>query len=103
MDNPNQVPKDESNSNPNTPNNDNNDNSKCTFIYSSIKMINQKLFTCKTCHLKESECICEVCARKCHAGHDVHFIGLKDGYCDCGAGYISCRCLFLLLFLDLVH
>lgn len=56
-------------------------------------MISQKIYTCKTCNLKKGECICEVCARKCHANHDVSLIGFSEGFCDCGAGNISCHCL----------
>lgn len=70
-----------------------NDDDQCTFIYTGEKMINQKIYTCNTCHMKDGECICEVCARKCHANHNVSLIGFNEGFCDCGAGNISCHCL----------
>ena len=89
---PNEVPNDESNSHPSIQNTAVDDD-ECTFIHTGTRMVNQLLFTCKTCYLKQGDCICEVCARKCHAGHNVRFIGYDKGYCDCGAGNISRRCL----------
>lgn len=56
-------------------------------------MVYQQLYTCRTCHLLNGECICEACAKKCHNGHDVFSLGYNNGYCDCGAGNIAQHCM----------
>lgn len=44
---------------------------KFTFIETGHNMFYQKLFTCKTCRLRDGEFICEIWAKKCHKGHRV--------------------------------
>lgn len=65
----------------------------CTFMRTGREMVEQKFFTCVTCKFKNGTCMCENCARTCHAGHVVKALGIGKGYCDCGAGEIKCRCL----------
>ena len=57
-------------------------------------MVFQNFYTCRTCNLDDGEYICEVCARECHKYHDVDFLGFFKGFCECGAGNISCYCLY---------
>jgi hypothetical protein len=49
-----------------------------------------------TCGLSDSRGCCSLCARVCHAGHDVVYSGRSRFFCDCGAGgpgQAPCRCL----------
>lgn len=55
-------------------------------------MEHQKLFMCRICKLRRGECIFETCAKNSPAGHDLIYCGAKEGYCDCGAGNLSCHC-----------
>ncbi|KAK8876098.1 hypothetical protein M9Y10_006284 [Tritrichomonas musculus] len=63
----------------------------CTYTNTGNKMVCQKFFTCKTCRFTEDQCVCEVCARKCHTFHNISPLGFKEGYCSCGAGELRFR------------
>ena len=65
---------------------------QCSFLQTGQQMVDQKLYTCVTCHFSEGTCICENCARVCHYGHDVRCLGVVQGFCDCGAGNLRSRC-----------
>ena len=65
----------------------------CTYEAHGKKYIRQKWYHCRTCGLVGAEGCCEVCAEKCHAGHDVVYEGVnRQAFCDCGP---SGKCLSL--------
>lgn len=43
----------------------------------------QEMFICKTCSIDFGRFLCSACARTCHRGHDVVYIGTGRGFCDC--------------------
>ena len=70
----------------------------CTFSYLRASYIGQRFYHCLTCGLTNHTGCCEICARVCHAGHDVRLIPDSDppsmnyaSFCDCGAGG-ACKC-----------
>lgn len=65
----------------------------CTFASSGPKYINQRFYCCKTCKIIGNKGICEVCARKCHKGHDVSLKEKsKRSFCDC-CKMCHCECI----------
>lgn len=68
----------------------------CSYIRTGRWGTNQKKFHCKTCGLMGDMGICEVCARKCHTGHNVVEVSsLAHFGCDCGAECSKqpCKCI----------
>ncbi|KAK8863763.1 hypothetical protein M9Y10_011453 [Tritrichomonas musculus] len=69
---------------------------KCTFSFTNGKVYHQRGFSCKTCGITEENPICEVCAVKCHSGHDLVDLKLKP-FSKCGcqkcATASGCKCL----------
>jgi len=80
----------------------------CTYALTRESMVNQSIFVCSTCTKKKTkkdggvkgkkrgppppqECCCVGCSKTCHAGHDVIFLAVGRGYCDCGASGCSLR------------
>lgn len=62
----------------------------CTSAASGTQYISQKSYFCKTCNITGDYCICEVCARTCHNGHDVILCkNSPTSYCDC---HDKCQC-----------
>lgn len=60
---------------------------ECTFSIHGRNRITQNWYNCITCGLVGRLGCCEVCAKRCHKGHDISFCGAVPGsYCDCGAG-----------------
>ena len=43
----------------------------------------QEMYICKTCSIDFGRFLCSACARTCHKGHDVVYIGTGRGFCDC--------------------
>lgn len=69
----------------------------CTFAASGEKFISQKSYQCKTCNIVENKIFCEICAKKCHNGHDIYLHENDENnenisYCDCFA-FGKCNCL----------
>lgn len=59
----------------------------CTFTQTGdSNYADQPWYHCYTCGLVDHEGCCAVCARVCHAGHDVVFSRKSRFFCDCGAG-----------------
>ena len=57
----------------------------CTFSKTGEVGIEQKLYNCLTCNMKDGYCICEICINNCHEGHTVVFAeDDAEGFCDCG-------------------
>ena len=70
----------------------------CTFCQTGEVGIEQKLYICVTCNMNDGYCICEICIKNCHEGHNVVFSEEDaEGYCDCGEqgsrGIRSCNML----------
>lgn len=61
------------------------DQSTCTYTSTGSQFVEQHWYFCYTCGLTGSEGVCAVCARVCHAGHDVSYSRLSRFFCDCGA------------------
>ena len=58
----------------------------CSFAKYGETFVEQPFYECVTCELtlEKGTGICRACARTCHAGHDVGFVGRIKAYCDCG-------------------
>ncbi|EFA81622.1 hypothetical protein PPL_05613 [Heterostelium album PN500] len=72
----------------------------CTLSYTREYYHAQYWYECKTCTeprkiLGRSEiAVCEECAKKCHAGHDIGMRKYGHFYCDCGQQVASpCKCV----------
>lgn len=69
---------------------------QCSFVKTAAWATSQKKYQCRTCCLTGDLGICEVCARKCHAGHNVVEVkSIAKFACDCGGecGKHSCKCI----------
>lgn len=65
----------------------------CTFAITGSTYAEQKWYHCRTCGLTGNNGVCEFCAKKCHAGHDVYFYEDADQfYCDC-PDHGNCHCM----------
>ena len=58
---------------------------KCFSDVNGGKPENRTAYTCQSCN--ESAFICEKCAKNCHAGHRVVYVGDKKFVCGCYMGY----------------
>eukprot|EP01106_Pelomyxa_sp_JSP_P003603 TRINITY_DN1541_c0_g1_i1.p1 TRINITY_DN1541_c0_g1~~TRINITY_DN1541_c0_g1_i1.p1 ORF type:complete len:198 (-),score=53.89 TRINITY_DN1541_c0_g1_i1:109-702(-) len=58
------------------------DANRCTYYETGPYFVVQPKFQCLTCH-KSNYTYCIVCAKGCHAGHDVVVTGEGAIYCDC--------------------
>lgn len=58
----------------------------CTFNETGTSFTDQPFYQCRTCHHPKGSGCCEACAKICHAGHDLVYLGVKSAYCDCGEG-----------------
>ena len=47
--------------------------------------LNQHWYHCHTCKMVDGIGVCSVCAKVCHADHDVTYSKYGSFYCDCGA------------------
>ena len=64
---------------------------KCTYEITGNAYCEQRAFRCMTCGLTGNYCMCEACAKTCHAGHKVMDAGTINMFCDCGTGTL-CPC-----------
>ncbi|EAY12786.1 Zinc finger in N-recognin family protein [Trichomonas vaginalis G3] len=64
----------------------------CTYAICDAEYISQKTYICLTCNQKDNTCVCEFCARVCHAGHQLVEINYISSYCDCGAHSPAAHC-----------
>jgi len=68
----------------------------CTYSKTKDTFHPQQLYMCVTCDLAANKGCCVVCAKKCHAGHQISGPIPSSGFfCDCGAGEGKnpCKCL----------
>ena len=61
------------------------DNRLCTFASTQKEFTNQHWYHCHTCKMVDRYGVCSVCARVCHADHDVTYSKHGSFFCDCGA------------------
>ena len=62
----------------------------CTYIATGKTYIKQKCYQCRTCQISGDNGFCEICAKTCHAGHDVYYVpGVELSFCDCP---MLCNC-----------
>ena len=47
--------------------------------------LNQHWYHCHTCKMVDGIGVCSVCAKVCHADHDVTYSKYGSFFCDCGA------------------
>ncbi len=57
----------------------------CTFASTQYHFIEQPWYGCYTCDMVASRGACHLCARLCHAGHDLFYMTTSDFFCDCAA------------------
>eukprot|EP01091_Cochliopodium_minus_P010214 TRINITY_DN2666_c0_g1_i1.p1 TRINITY_DN2666_c0_g1~~TRINITY_DN2666_c0_g1_i1.p1 ORF type:complete len:259 (-),score=69.79 TRINITY_DN2666_c0_g1_i1:29-805(-) len=57
---------------------------KCTKSLSGTTHMYQNWYQCFTCNIENNEGVCETCAKKCHAGHQLSDPNFGKFYCDCG-------------------
>jgi hypothetical protein len=67
------------------------DENVCSFILTGPHFVHQGIWHCKTCKLDNRMGVCGICARTCHAGHDVELKYEADFYCDCGESFEDCQ------------
>ena len=61
-------------------------NSKlCTFTQTQKEFMNQHWYHCHTCKMIDGVGVCTICAKVCHASHDVTYSKHGSFFCDCGA------------------
>ena len=66
----------------------------CTYDASGNRFVDQHWYFCYTCGLTNAKGMCSVCARVCHADHDIVYSRKSRFFCDCGAGGASVpRCM----------
>merc|ERR1712008_636883 len=58
----------------------------CTFARTGRQYEAQHMYKCHTCEFANDQVICSICARTCHANHDLTYTYSSGGYCDCGGG-----------------
>lgn len=61
------------------------DNRLCTYAQTQKEFTNQHWYHCHTCRMVDSVGVCAICAKVCHAGHDVTYSKHGSFFCDCGA------------------
>ena len=65
----------------------------CTFAATGEKFITQNWYQCRTCKISGNYGFCEICAKKCHNGHDVYLRSSNASFfCDCPSTH-KCKCL----------
>jgi len=58
----------------------------CSYHFTDDKFFTQKFYRCHTCpDYGPNEGMCEACAKNCHQGHKLQYLGEISCFCDCGA------------------
>lgn len=70
---------------------DNGSEEFCTFHRTGTNYEMQHWYYCYTCKLVANKGTCNVCAKKCHAGHQVVYSRKGNFFCDCGDNQNSCK------------
>ena len=56
----------------------------CDFKVSKKEFMSQHWYYCHTCKMVDRIGVCSVCAKVCHAGHDISYAKYGSFFCDCG-------------------
>ena len=68
-------------------------NQQCTTKRIGTNVSEQHVWWCRTCAMPVDSGVCNICAEKCHAGHDLVDKGVWFSFtCDCGKGANSSQC-----------
>ena len=68
-------------------------NQQCTTKRIGTNVSEQHVWWCRTCGMPVDEGVCNICAEKCHAGHDLVDKGIWFSFtCACGKGTNSQQC-----------
>ena len=59
-------------------------NKLCTYTQTQKEFMNQHWYHCHTCKMVEGIGVCTICAKVCHADHDVTYSKHGSFFCDCG-------------------
>ena len=67
----------------------------CTFTHTGKNWrYKQNWYHCRTCKLQGNEGVCSICAKVCHANHDILYAKYSSFFCDCGSkGEEFCKAL----------
>jgi hypothetical protein len=61
----------------------------CTFNFTKERYPVQKMYKCATCEMADPGCcICEVCIKTCHDGHDISLYGDRGNKDGIGRGFL---------------
>ena len=60
-------------------------NKLCTYTQTQKEFFNQHWYHCHTCKMVDGIGVCSICAKVCHADHDVTYSKFGSFFCDCGA------------------
>ena len=55
----------------------------CSFKFTKRNYYHQPFYACHTCNLENGLGVCEACVSKCHKGHEVEYLGIRNCFCDC--------------------
>ena len=58
-------------------------NQYCTATRAKKRLEKQPLYNCYTCGMADSKVCCSVCAKACHKGHNIVYVGSAVGTCEC--------------------
>ncbi len=59
-------------------------NKLCTYTQTQKEFMNQHWYHCHTCKMVDGIGVCSICAKVCHADHDVTYSKYGSFFCDCG-------------------
>ncbi|CAB4062605.1 UBR4 [Lepeophtheirus salmonis] len=69
-------------------------NKLCTYSQTQKEFVFQHWYNCHTCRMVDGSGVCTICAKVCHADHDVTYSKHGSFFCDCGAKEDgSCRAM----------
>eukprot|EP01127_Copromyxa_protea_P013867 TRINITY_DN3776_c0_g1_i2.p1 TRINITY_DN3776_c0_g1~~TRINITY_DN3776_c0_g1_i2.p1 ORF type:complete len:911 (+),score=104.39 TRINITY_DN3776_c0_g1_i2:727-3459(+) len=66
-------------------------NNACTLLCTGTTFVRQISYKCLTCCILDDQGICESCAEKCHAQHNLTMCGISESFCDCEERTCCCR------------
>lgn len=65
----------------------------CTLNKNGRNFVKQNFFKCLTCNYSNDKGCCEICAKTCHLGHDLKYLGMIPSFCNCGYEDNNCKCV----------
>lgn len=62
----------------------------CSYHFTGDNYVTQNFYRCHSCpDYGPNEGVCEACAKNCHRGCKLQYVGEKSCFCDCGANQSS--------------